>query len=75
LDNKQHTEALALIAELLKELKRVDDKMALVEVQLLESRACHALRNLAKARASEFDLYICIDYSYLYIYIYIIGCG
>ncbi|RKP25991.1 PCI domain-containing protein [Syncephalis pseudoplumigaleata] len=52
LDNKQHSEALALIAELLKELKRLDDKMALVEVQLLESRACHALRNLAKARAA-----------------------
>ncbi|RKP06520.1 PCI domain-containing protein [Thamnocephalis sphaerospora] len=52
LDNKQHSDALALIAELLKELKRLDDKMALVEVQLLESRACHALRNLAKSRAA-----------------------
>jgi 26S proteasome regulatory subunit N6 len=50
LDNKMYPESLALIAELLKELKRLDDKMVLVEVQLLESRVYHALRNLAKSR-------------------------
>ncbi|RUP43104.1 hypothetical protein BC936DRAFT_137593 [Jimgerdemannia flammicorona] len=52
LDNKMYSEALALILVLLKELKRLDDKMVLVEVQLLESRVCHALRNLPKARAA-----------------------
>ncbi|KAL7750223.1 26S proteasome regulatory subunit rpn6 [Sorochytrium milnesiophthora] len=52
LDNKMYSDALALIAQLLKELKRLDDKMVLVEVQLLESRVYHALRNLPKARAS-----------------------
>ncbi|KAL1925363.1 uncharacterized protein VTP21DRAFT_246 [Calcarisporiella thermophila] len=52
LDSKMYSEALTLISSLLKELKRVDDKMVLVEVQLLESRACHALRNLPKARAA-----------------------
>ncbi|KAJ3362072.1 hypothetical protein GGF32_006525 [Allomyces javanicus] len=52
LDHKMYTEALALIAQLLKELKRLDDKLVLVDVQLLESRVFHALRNLAKARAS-----------------------
>ncbi|KAG1473766.1 hypothetical protein G6F56_000764 [Rhizopus delemar] len=52
LDNKMYHESLNLIAQLLKELKRLDDKMVLVEVQLLESRVCHALRNLPKARAA-----------------------
>jgi len=50
LDNKMYTDALALIAVLLKELKRLDDKNTLMEVQLLESRVFHALRNLAKSR-------------------------
>ncbi|KAG2177585.1 hypothetical protein INT44_008097 [Umbelopsis vinacea] len=52
LDNKMYHQALDLIAQLLKELKRLDDKMMLVEVQLLESRACHALRNIPKSRAA-----------------------
>jgi len=50
-------DALNLINSLLKELKRLDDKMVLVEVQLLESRVCHALRNLPKSRV-VFKLYI-----------------
>ncbi|KAL0090689.1 PCI domain-containing protein [Phycomyces blakesleeanus] len=52
LDNKMYHESLSLTAQLLKELKRLDDKMVLVEVQLLESRVCHALRNFPKARAA-----------------------
>ncbi|KAI9280467.1 hypothetical protein BY458DRAFT_470076 [Sporodiniella umbellata] len=52
LENKMYHDSLSLIAQLLKELKRLDDKMVLVEVQLLESRVCHALRNLPKARAA-----------------------
>ncbi|KAI8390922.1 PCI domain-containing protein [Radiomyces spectabilis] len=52
LDNKMYHESLNLISQLLKELKRLDDKMMLVEVQLLESRVCHALRNIPKARAA-----------------------
>ncbi|KAI5798034.1 PCI domain-containing protein [Peziza echinospora] len=52
LQKQSYQEALVLINNLLRELKRLDDKMMLVEVQLLESRVYHALRNIAKSRAS-----------------------
>ena len=52
LQKQSYQEALLLINNLLKELKRLDDKMMLVEVQLLESRVYHALRNIPKSRAS-----------------------
>ena len=50
LETRAYSAALALIGGLLKELKKLDDKMALVEVFLLESRCYHSLRNLPKAR-------------------------
>jgi len=49
---QSYYEALTLINGLLKELKRLDDKLVLVEVQLLESRVYHALGNTAKGRAA-----------------------
>lgn len=51
-DSKQTKEALALIANLLKELKKLDDKMILTEVHLLESRIRHALSDSPKANVS-----------------------
>lgn len=49
---KRYQASVDLAAKLLTELKRLDDKMMLVEVQLQEARVFHALRNLPKARAS-----------------------
>merc|ERR1712042_330468 len=51
-DTNRFKEALALGAALLKELKKLDGKNLLVEVQLLESKTYHALGNLPKARAA-----------------------
>lgn len=48
-----YKDALNLINNLLRELKRLDDKMILTEVHLLESRVHHALANLAKAKAAQ----------------------
>lgn len=51
-DTGMFAEALQLGSTLLKELKKLDDKNLLVEVQLLESKTYHALSNLQKARAA-----------------------
>nr|MBE5727089.1 regulatory particle non-ATPase 6 [Cucujiformia] len=51
-DTGMFSEALTLGSILLKELKKLDDKNLLVEVQLLESKTYHALSNLPKARAA-----------------------
>jgi 26S proteasome regulatory subunit N6 len=52
MQKQSYYEALTLINSLLKELKRLDDKLVLVEVQLLESRVYHALGNVPKGRAA-----------------------
>jgi len=51
-ETERYTDALTLGAALLKELKKLDDKNLLVEVQLLESKTYAALGNLQKARAA-----------------------
>jgi len=51
-DTESYQKALQLGGQLLKELKKVDDKNLLVEVQLLESKTYHALSNLPRARAA-----------------------
>ena len=50
LDTQQYKPALALIESLLTELKRLDDKLVLTEVHLLESRVYRGVGNLAKAK-------------------------
>jgi len=48
----RYTQAGDLINSLVKEVKRLDDKLLLVEIQLLESRLYHALKNIARAKAA-----------------------
>ncbi|KAI0319087.1 PCI-domain-containing protein [Amylostereum chailletii] len=52
LEMQQYKSALSLIDNLLTELKRLDDKMVLTEVHLLESRVYRGVGNLAKSKAA-----------------------
>ncbi len=52
LENKMYSDALALITNLLRELKKLDDKASLLEVQLLESYLYLSLRNIPKSKAA-----------------------
>lgn len=51
-DLQRYTQALPLAADLIRELKKVDDKDVLVEVELEESKAYYNLANIGRARAS-----------------------
>lgn len=51
-ETRQFREAIPLIDNLLRELKKLDDKAMLTEVHLLESRVNHAIRNADKAKVS-----------------------
>ncbi|KAF7974169.1 hypothetical protein HWV62_13295 [Athelia sp. TMB] len=52
LESQKYKPALALIDTLLTELKRLDDKMILTEVHLLESRVYRGIGNLSKSKAA-----------------------
>ncbi|KHJ81077.1 hypothetical protein OESDEN_19239, partial [Oesophagostomum dentatum] len=51
-DLHRYTQALPLAADLIRELKKLDDKDVLVEVELEESKAFYHLGNIGRARAS-----------------------
>lgn len=52
LSKNETLSALTIVNELLKELKKLDDKQMLTEIHLTESRIYHALQNVPKAKAS-----------------------
>uniref|UniRef100_A0A7R9V1V3 PCI domain-containing protein n=1 Tax=Chlamydomonas euryale TaxID=1486919 RepID=A0A7R9V1V3_9CHLO len=52
LDTKSFQDSLGIIGTLLSEVKKLDDKLLLVDIFLLESKVHYALRNMPKARAA-----------------------
>ncbi|KAI3953826.1 hypothetical protein MKW98_017650, partial [Papaver atlanticum] len=52
MESKEYSEALGLLSGLIKEVRRLDDKLLLVDIDLLESKLHFSLRNLPKAKAA-----------------------
>ena len=52
IESKEYSEALTLLSGLIKEVRRLDDKLLLVDIELLESKLHFSLRNLPKAKAA-----------------------
>ncbi|XP_059317288.1 26S proteasome non-ATPase regulatory subunit 11 homolog [Lycium ferocissimum] len=52
MENKEYSEALTLLSGLIKEVRRLDDKLLLMEIDLLESKLHFSLRNLPKAKVA-----------------------
>lgn len=52
METERFKEALDVITLLLKEVKKLDDKQQLVEIQLLESKIFHKLENVPRSKAA-----------------------
>eukprot|EP00744_Colponema_vietnamica_P001966 GILI01003172.1.p1 GENE.GILI01003172.1~~GILI01003172.1.p1 ORF type:complete len:445 (+),score=141.47 GILI01003172.1:81-1337(+) len=52
LEQEKFQPALELLTRLLRDVKKFDDKLLLVEIQLIESKVHHALQNLPKSKAA-----------------------
>ena len=52
LETRNYAESLSIIGTLLTEIKKLDDKLLLVDIHLVESKVHHALRNAPKAKAA-----------------------
>jgi 26S proteasome regulatory subunit N6 len=52
MDSKEYAEALSLLTNLVREVRRLDDKLLLVDIDLLECKLHFSLRNLPKAKAA-----------------------
>eukprot|EP00747_Dinoflagellata_sp_TGD_P164167 gnl/TRDRNA2_/TRDRNA2_183713_c0_seq1.p1 gnl/TRDRNA2_/TRDRNA2_183713_c0~~gnl/TRDRNA2_/TRDRNA2_183713_c0_seq1.p1 ORF type:complete len:447 (-),score=126.32 gnl/TRDRNA2_/TRDRNA2_183713_c0_seq1:118-1458(-) len=52
LTQKKYQEALEILTRLLTEVKKLDDKLLLVEIYLVECRTHYAVQNIAKSKAS-----------------------
>ncbi|KAG9444125.1 hypothetical protein H6P81_015465 [Aristolochia fimbriata] len=52
MENREYSEALNLISNLVREVRRLDDKLLLVDINLLESKLHFSLRNLPKAKSA-----------------------
>ncbi|KAL8107171.1 hypothetical protein AgCh_023833 [Apium graveolens] len=52
MESKEYSEALNLLVGLIKEVRRLDDKLLFMEIDLLEIKLHFSLRNLPKAKAA-----------------------
>jgi 26S proteasome regulatory subunit N6 len=52
LEEQKYAEGLELLAKLLSEVKRLDDKLLLVEIFLIECRTHYAVQNVPKSKAA-----------------------
>lgn len=52
MESKEYSEALTILSGLVKEVRKLDDKLLLVDIDLLECKLHFSLRNLPKAKAA-----------------------
>ena len=64
LQKKKYEKSLEIIDRLLVEIRKIDDKHLLVEIQILESQIYHELENIAKAKSSLTAAKACADAIY-----------